>query len=684
VRLGAALGVAAVALVLGASGTSDGRAAAASRLRILYASDWVGPTQIFAADPSGRAPPGQLTFARPDAGQMFPSSSGSCTWVAACGYTAPLPSPDGRRLAYWSGGSVLPRTLWLAGADGSGARAIAKAGEAAWAPDSRRLAYSVDDTIHVLTLPATDRVVVDAQGGVQPRFLRFSPDGRSLAYVGVAGLTVLRGGRKLVLAPPPSAPKNGVQVLADAWEPDGRRIAYATTFGVFLVPAAGGKAVRVHRFSRKDMVPFPPFAFELAFAPDGRHLAVTISGAIRILDLRTRRAVTIEGTAHDLAWSPDGKRLLYVQGFLHPAGDEVMTGDIRTVTPAGRVRTVVAASRPYGGQILAAAWTTEPRGVAYRRPQQVDGIFAGGPVQELAADGGRVAFLECGGVSAWTLASGDVTSLAHPSTCLGPLSRAQVHSVALAGDRVAWIEKSSGLCYLWNGHDVTLGGPDVTLGHGTGCIGGPPSVGIGTTMGGGPLLVLSSWTLHNTPGGPVVDEQTVERVDPAGCPCTPISSTPGPYTVLDVDAGRIVASGDNETRILAADGTILLSLRVPTLAAQLSGSDLVVGVGGGLRVYDAGTGALRATWPLPAGPVGHDCSVYGDPSCTRPVQARLGGLARGLAVYTLDGVVRVVRISDGVDTTIGPGSLPRFTDAGLVYADGARIRLVPFDRLSLG
>jgi hypothetical protein len=39
--------------------------AAAGTPRILYAGDWTGSMQIFAADLSGRARLGQVTFARP-------------------------------------------------------------------------------------------------------------------------------------------------------------------------------------------------------------------------------------------------------------------------------------------------------------------------------------------------------------------------------------------------------------------------------------------------------------------------------------------------------------------------------------------------------------------------------------------------------------------------------------------
>src|SRR5438445_11323307 len=46
--------------------------AAHAPARILYASDWNGPTQIFAADLSGRVPLGQLTFARTTRGGRRP------------------------------------------------------------------------------------------------------------------------------------------------------------------------------------------------------------------------------------------------------------------------------------------------------------------------------------------------------------------------------------------------------------------------------------------------------------------------------------------------------------------------------------------------------------------------------------------------------------------------------------
>jgi hypothetical protein len=626
--------------------------------RILYAGDWLGSMQIFAADPTGRARLRQVTFAPPPA---------ACSSAAACGYTRPLPSPDGRRLAYWTAGvAYLPQTLWLSRADGTDPQPLAKnATSAAWSPDSRRLAYSADDGIHVLGA-AGDRIVGSGRGPVH-----WSPDGRTLAFVSGGGLVLRRDGTDRTLVP--------AKPVAFAWSPDGRLIAYGTGDGISLVNVASGRSRLVFGPKPGEYLPF--WNVELAFAPSGRTLAIGL-GKIRMLNVRTLATLTTHAVGHDLSWSRGA--LLYAQGFESTNGDAITTGNVQSVTASGHIRNLVWGSRPYGGQIVSAAWTTPASSVHYRSPQAVNGAFAGGPVQELAADGGRVAFVACGGVSVWTPATSAVTPIAVPQgECRATYSRGHVYSLGLAGDRVVWWEKSWGLCFQWVAHEETLGTAAFDLERGTGCLGSPPLAGSGTGLGAGSLVVRSSWKTHYDNGAMVVDRQTIERVDGPGCPC-PLSSSPGPYTPLDVDAGRIVVSGINETRILAADGTVLLTLPVPTLAAQLSGSDLVIAVGGALRVYDAITGALRATWPLPAQPAGHDCDYYGDPSCLGPAPLlTLGGLSHGLAAYVFDGRVHVLRIADGADRVAGVGTLARFMDAGLVYADGARIRIAPYDRLPL-
>jgi NADPH-dependent 2,4-dienoyl-CoA reductase/sulfur reductase-like enzyme len=43
----------------------------------------------------------------------------------------------------------------------------------------------------------------------------------------------------------------------------------------------------------------------------------------------------------------------------------------------------------------------------------------------------------------------------------------------------------------------------------------------------------------------------------------------------------------------------------------------------------------------------------------------------------------LLRLRDGADRVAGIGALARFMDAGLVYGDGARIRITPVERLPL-
>jgi hypothetical protein len=49
----------------------------------------------------------------------------------------------------------------------------------------------------------------------------------------------------------------------------------------------------------------------------------------------------------------------------------------------------------------------------------------------------------------------------------------------------------------------------------------------------------------------------------------------------------------------------------------------------------------------------------------------------------VNGELRLLRVADGVETAIARASVVRFMDDGLVYADGSRLRLVPFASLPL-
>jgi hypothetical protein len=179
----------------------------------------------------------------------------------------------------------------------------------------------------------------------------------------------------------------------------------------------------------------------------------------------------------------------------------------------------------------------------------------------------------------------------------------------------------------------------------------------------------------------VTTKEDVQRAEPGGCACPTLASSPGPLVPLDVDQGRIVAGGDNETWLLDATGKRLLSLPASPLAAQLSGSDLVLLVQGELRDYDATTGAPRHAWPLPDVPSGRDCDTPDGCYVTPPLA--LEDAAHGLVTYVFDGQVRLRRLAEGAGATVAAGTHSRFMETGLVYAEGRSLHLVPFDRLPL-
>jgi len=631
----------------------------------LYSGDWMGLTQIFAVDPGGRAPLGQVTFGR---------TTGACGPIA-CGLFAPAPSPDGRWLLYrgLEEGNypevVQPASrLWLAHADGSAPRLAARAaGQVAWTRDSTRFAYTAEDGLHVVQLRGLRNRRLS--GSASLCGVAWSPDGRSLASVDTArGLVVVRGARARSLPVPRGA--SGCRL---AWSPDGQWIAVAGSENRVAGPPNPRDAAVVSVDGTKSSVIVG--ASGPAWSPNGRLLAYVSGDGIHVRNPASGNDRRLDrDLGFDLAWSPDGGSLAYVQGWMYliyPAAES--TGDIRTVTLSGQVHVVVAAARPYGGQITSLAWARPSAGVRYRAPVVADGAFAGGPVALLAGDGGRAALVACRHVFVWKIAQSTMTrvdpdqgAVDHPGPvdCLDQNSRAQIYGVGLARDRVAWGEKAAGLGFAWKLRMTTLERPPrtVDLATGYGALGNTENMPVGS----GSLLAFNDFPGRVT--------TTVYRAEPSGCPCPALRTDPGPLYLDDVDGGRILAHGTNAIVVLDSNGSQLLSVASPLpstyypwLRARLAGNDLVVLLDGELRDYDATTGGLLHTWTLPSG-------------------VRYMGLqdaARGLAAYVSPGGLALVRVSDGATAALAPGSSAAFTDAGLVYADGARVHLVPFDQLPL-
>ena len=99
-------------------------------------------------------------------------------------------------------------------------------------------------------------------------------------------------------------------ILRASWSPDGRAV--LTTFNrdeLWTVPMGGGKPTRIwhSRTARAD---------DAAWAPDGRHLAVTTGRGITRMTAagKDRRRLTQSGRDANPQWSPDGLALAFIRG----------------------------------------------------------------------------------------------------------------------------------------------------------------------------------------------------------------------------------------------------------------------------------------------------------------------------------------------------------------------------------
>jgi hypothetical protein len=595
---------------------------------ILYTSSWDGPSEIFAADPAGRRPVGQVTFA-PELGSPDP-----------------LPSPDGRKLLYCDRSCGEASTLWLANADGSGVREIITIEccieGVAWSPDSRRFAYlcCVVPTpaarwgLHVVSADgSTDRVVNSSR--ILDGTIVWSSDGRHVHLA--AGYT------------------------------DGTRSPNGEWTTPFVTPPCTTFCPTVENEvdnASGSFVASLNGAWSTAWSPDSRLLAYANMDGISVVDPRTRKSRRLSHDIGDrLAWSPDGRLLAYVQGtpFSTP-------GELRTVTLHGHIHIVATENGTYGGPISTYVWTRVPNGVTYHAPASVSGVFTRSPVTALAVDGSHIAYATCAGVFTWDTGATRANQVANAklgNNCID--THEGVSSIALAGDRLVYVDDQGGNIVFWSVVAVSLG----TI--------APPIVLASGSQTNGPQHPQVAWSGGTLALAGEAQEFPVliwhiQTVGPSGCPCQEILSFPHSELHLDdANEGRLVVSGDGLLRILGTDGSVSLTLPFESSHAALSGDDLVVQLDNELRDYSVATGTLLHTWQL--APSAQLC-----PYCAG---STLQDIARGLAAYTADRQLHLLRLSDGSDAIIGPADLARFADTGLVIAAGARVQLIPYGELPL-
>ena len=600
----------------------------------MFACTRTAVSQLYSIEPSGGGL-AQLTF-------------------GAGGWASPVPSPNGRFVA-----AVQTDELWLMHGDGRGARLLARAGASSpsWSRDSRRLAFAKDGEIWTTALAGgAPRPVTHGPDDSAPTL---SPDGRSLAFRRQGTVLVVRrhGRERVVLHDVFSGP---------VWSPDGKWIAVTTgrdpTLGtVELVRPSGG--------APKVVLAACPYCFLSAdaWSPDSRGLAYVngrgIYAMVRDGGGWQQRPLGPPYT-NGFGWSPRGKAI----AFATDSGVEI-------VTLAGELRTLVPYRPRAAG--FGVGWSWAPTDLAYQKPEKLPYLVhvspreleARVPIQRLSADGNRVAFFLCPFIfGGWR--PGDKQPLLPDSVtlfdCLQQENVNYLRDFALAGDRLAYLVGTDGAWKTLVLTTLEQDHPSVRIAESDEHPGQRPA--LGDVVGARTTIVYGSrQSLDIDSQGP----ETIWRVDDA----KPVQITYAPDDLqpLAVDQGRIAARRpDGSLELLDLDGGVLRTFDVSALGAALAGDDLVVLVHGELRDYSASTGELRYVWPLPDVP-----------------SVELDDAARGIAVYTLDGVVHLLRLSSGADVTVPGATAAELTGAGLFYAYPGeepwpgRIRFIPFEELPL-
>jgi WD40-like Beta Propeller Repeat len=620
-------GALAAAIVLGSSS-----APATQPSRVVFVSSRTSVSQLYSVEPSGRGL-AQLTF-------------------GPGGWSSPLPSPDGRFVAAFRGDE-----LWLMRGDGRSARLLGTGnawGGRAWSRDSRRLVFASDGAIWTAAAAAgPPRQITLGHDDSAPTL---SPDGRSIAFLRSGTLVVRRHGRERIVLHDAVAPP--------AWSPDGKWIAIVS--GAYhdldLVRPSGG----VPRIVAGDCVPC--VLSESSWSPDSRRLVYVKGRGVYVVPRSGHwERLLVRTLADGFAWSPRGRAVVFANA-----------SEVRVVTLARKVRTLVSFG-PYEAQ-PGVGWSWAPADLAYRTPEETPWLVrvspreleARVPIEQFSADGDSVAYWLCPhSFGAWRPGSEPVSlgpatltecRLQPPTSGFGN----DVYDLALAGDRLAYLTAAAAIRVHMALMLTTLDGVD----EGTEILerasdsDQPPA--LADVVGAGKTLVYGSRESFVTmPQGP----ETIWRID--GKYPVQMTSAAEDLQPLAVDQGRIVARRpDGTLELLGQGGSLLRTFDVPSLGAELDGDDLVVHVREELCDYSASTGDLRYVWPLPDMP-----------------GVEFDDAARGVVVYTLDGVIHLHRLSDGTDVTV-PGALAaELTDAGLFYAYRGespwpgRIRFVPFDEL---
>jgi hypothetical protein len=240
------------------------------------------------------------------------------------------------REATWS-----PRGLFVAVAEGRTLSAIEPEGtprwsisaddrvsDPRWSPSGFRIAYRAGGSLRVVRADGTgDALIGPASAAVPPAW--FPPGLHLLAYVDRK--------RRIVVAETDTAPTMAVAgaspgVVGLSWSANGHRLVEISRRDLWLRDVRMSKLAASLRLGAARRIPLPAAAVirAAAFSPRGRTIAVLLDRSLGPGPPRSeallidpaggpaRRLFGVSGHLTELAWSPDGRRLL----LAWPAADQ--------------------------------------------------------------------------------------------------------------------------------------------------------------------------------------------------------------------------------------------------------------------------------------------------------------------------------------------------------------------------